>query len=101
VTDPKHPLFGRRFTVLRIPTTSQGSPYIWVAYREYMALRIPLLATNLITSQPMSQTKLTYQALTELVALAQECEVLCTTNLAKSGPDCQPSNSNEFAPNYP
>jgi hypothetical protein len=97
VTDPRHPLFARRFTVLHIPTTSPNASYVLVTYREYMALRIPLGATNLLASQPQSQTKLTRQALTELIALAQECEVLCLTSPQKSGADCRQNTDNKSA----
>jgi hypothetical protein len=40
-----------------------------------MLLRIPLAATSLSPSRPVSRTKLTAQAIQELVTLATQCEV--------------------------
>jgi len=92
VTDPTHPLFGRRFPLLSISSPQQGSGHVLVSYRGYMALRIPLFATNLASSRPTGQTKLTLSAVTDLISLAEQCEVLCHTNPQKSGNDC-PQNS--------
>jgi hypothetical protein len=46
-----------------------------VAYREEMLLRVPVAATSLIPSLPVARTKLTRAAITDLVALAVQCEV--------------------------
>jgi len=93
VTDRTHPLFGRRFPILSITTPRQGSGgYVLVSYREGMTLRISLLATSLAPSQPAGQTKLTLNALSDLISLAEQCEVLCTANPQKSGSDCLPSS---------
>ena len=51
-----------------------------VAYRDYMRLRIPRLATNLAPARPLGSTKLTLAAATELIALAEQCEGLCHTD---------------------
>ena len=48
-----------------------------VGYRDGMALCIPLVATTLAASQPYVLTKLTGEAVAELIALAGECEALC------------------------
>jgi hypothetical protein len=89
VTDPTHPLFGRRFPVLSISSPPQGAGSVLVQYREHMALRIPVLATNLASARSAPQTKLTLEAVAALVALAVECEVLCPSNPPKSGDDCR------------
>jgi len=50
---------------------------VLVRYRQYMALRIPLAATNLVSAQPKVSTKLTLAALQELISVAEAEEVLC------------------------
>jgi hypothetical protein len=50
-----------------------------------MLLRIPLAATSLSPSLPVVRTKLTTQALQELVTLATQGEVLCPSNPPPSG----------------
>lgn len=88
VTDPTHPLFGRRFPVLSISSPPQGYGQVFVSYRDYMILRIPLLSTNLTPYRPAGQTKLCLEALTDLISLAEQCEVLCPSTLQQSGSDC-------------
>jgi hypothetical protein len=90
-----HPLFGRRFPLLSITSPPQGPSCILVVYREYMALRIPVLATNLASPRPITPTKLTWQALTDLISLAEQCEVLCPLNQPTSGDDCPQNSKNE------
>jgi hypothetical protein len=85
VTDPFHPLFGRRFPLISSSSTITGPGYVWVAYRDYMRLRIPLSATSLVSSGPISRTKFTRQGLEELLALASEYEGLCQSTPQKSG----------------
>ena len=50
-----------------------------------MRLRIPLSATSLVPSGPISRTKFTRQGLEELLALASEYEGLCQSTPQKSG----------------
>ena len=89
VTDPTHPLFGRRFPVLSVNSSQRDSDgNVFVSYREYMILRIPLLSTSLASCRPEGQTKLCLDALTDLISLAEQCEALCPSNLQKSGTDC-------------
>ena len=92
VTDPGHPLFGRRFVLLSARPRSHSMGYIFVAYRDTMVLRIPQTATDLVSppleSAPLS--KLTSHAITELVSLAEQCEVLCPAIQPKSGIDSRP-----------
>ncbi|MDP9383565.1 MAG: hypothetical protein M3Q29_26175, partial [Chloroflexota bacterium] len=87
VTDPAHPLFGRRFSLLSMSTQIGTPGHVFVSYRQDMVLRIEVSATSLSPSNPHSRTKLTSQAVHELVALARECEVICTSQEA-SGADC-------------
>jgi hypothetical protein len=92
VTDPTHPLFGRRFPLLSLSTPLQGDGHVRVAYDQQMTLRIPREATNLGPTRPRSQTKLTLAALTEFLTLAEQYEVLCPTDPKKSGLACQPNS---------
>ena len=80
VTDPKHPLFGRRFVLRSANEPRYGKHYVLVVYRDSMLLRIPIDATNLAAARLMPCTKLTRDAITELVTLAEQDEVLCVIN---------------------
>src|SRR5262249_4510375 len=70
VVDPMHPPYGRRFPLLHRSTTLTGPGFVWVAYRDFMQLRLPLSATNLVPACLDVRTLFTEQALTELLALA-------------------------------
>jgi len=76
VTDSTHPLFGRRFPLLSISSPPNATGYVYVAYREYITLRIPKDVTNLAPVRSTQQTKLTVDAVEQLISVAQECEVL-------------------------
>jgi hypothetical protein len=69
VTDPTHPLFGRRFQVLSLSTPSNSQRHAFVVYREKMVLRIPLAATNLAPPPALLRTKLTSPAVEEFISL--------------------------------
>ena len=92
VTDPTHPLFGRRFPLRSIGAPERGAIHVFVAYRDYMTLRIPLAATNLAGPRPALSTKLTLDAVLELVTLAGHDGGLCPVHRLTSGADC-PLNS--------
>ena len=78
MTDPTHPLFGRRFPVLSISHPPQRPGHVVVAYRDFMRLRIPVQATNLAAdSDARLRTQFTRDALLELLALVKECEDPC------------------------
>src|SRR5712691_7448685 len=100
VTDPGHPLFGRRFVLLSTRPRSHSMGYIFVAYRDTMVLRIPQTATNLVSPPPKSAplSKLTSHAITELISLAEQCEVLCPATQPKSGIDSRPRGKPVSAP---
>lgn len=94
MTDPTHPLFGRRFAVVSIASTSGRSlGSVFVAYQNGMVLRIPQAATDLTPTHPQVTTKLTSQALTELKSVVEQCEVLCPVTREPSGGDSVPTNS--------
>jgi hypothetical protein len=86
VTDPTHPLFGRRFRVVSISHPPHRPGHVTVAYREGMRLRLPVVATNLILgSVSLSRTKLTRDALRDLLSLLKECESSCLDLQSVSG----------------
>lgn len=58
---------------------------MYVVYNEGITLRIPISATNLGVVRPTSETKLSKEAIEELLSIAEQCEVLCQTNQEKSG----------------
>src|SRR3989441_7767338 len=100
VTDPSHPLFGRRFALLSTRPRPHSVGYIFVAYRNTMVLRLPQAATSLVASPPESEsmTKLTSHAVTELISFAEQCEVLCPATQPNSGIDSPPRGKPVSAP---
>jgi hypothetical protein len=88
VTDPTHPLFGRRFSVLSISHPPHRPGHVLVAYRDFMRLRIPVQATGLAAGTvPRLRTQFTRAALLDLLALLKECEAPCSAHPAPSGAD--------------
>ena len=86
VTDPAHPLFGRRFPVLSISHPPQRLGHVLVAYRNFMRLRLPVQATNLVADHPSRlRTQFTRAALVDLLALLKECEAPCPAPPENSG----------------
>jgi hypothetical protein len=55
VTDPSHPLYGRRFALLSTRPRPHRVGYIFVVYRDTMVLRIPQAATSLVMPPPEPQ----------------------------------------------
>src|SRR5713101_2868490 len=100
VTDPTHPLFGRRFALLSTRPRPHSVGYIFVVYRNTMVLRLPHAATSLVAAPPESEsrTKLTSHAITELISFAEQCEVLCPATKHNSGPDSPPRGKRVSAP---
>jgi hypothetical protein len=88
VTDPTHPLFGRRFRVISISHPPHRPGHVVVAYREGMRLRIPVLSTDLaLGNASLPRTKLTRAALLDLLSLVKECEDSCPDQRSASGAD--------------
>ena len=83
--DPVHPLFGRRFRIVSMATSPHARGHVFVAYRDRMQLMIPIPATSLRPGRPDVATKLTLEAIHELVALAGESEETCPSSHATSG----------------
>jgi hypothetical protein len=93
-----HPLFGRQFPLLSISSPPQGDGHVYVVYRQYMTLRIPLSATTLAPPRPTPPTKLTFAAVTELIMVAEQCEAVCLSHPATSGDACPPACNDTSAP---
>lgn len=89
VTDPAHPLFGRRFALVsgRGPNASGGG-HILVAFRDHILLRLPSAATSLASRTPGGMaSKLTIEAMQELVTLTENSGVeACSSGPSASGP---------------
>gem|GEM_PF-1816510 len=102
MTDPTHPLFGRRFPLLSVFAPLHSPGHVLVAYREQLVLSIPLLATNLSPSRSTYPTKLTSPAVTELISLAEQYGVLsCPTDLTTSGNACHHSSKRKSSRTLP
>jgi hypothetical protein len=97
VHDPTHPLHGQRFRVAARPTRpdAQGTSLL-VFLRETVQVRLPLSATLLVPTGHTS-TKLSLEAVTELVATAQACGV-CLPNPQTCG---EPSPTTCNSPSLP
>ena len=90
VIDPRHPLFGRRFLLVSRTSSPHGPGHAFVAYREGMLLCIPLACTTLAPSRSPVCTKLTFDAVKELLSVAEDCEALCPRLPPLSGSACPP-----------
>ena len=93
VTDPTHPLFGRRFPVRSISAPERGGIYVLVLYRHTFTLRIPLSASNLAPPRSAAFTKLTSDSVAQLITLAEQCEAVCPPDPQTSGDSCRPSSN--------
>ena len=72
MTDPRHPLFGKRFPLVSLPRLP-GSHLVTVAYLDTVHLRIPVQATQLANCTPEhALTKLTKESILEVVALSEK-----------------------------
>jgi len=93
VTDPGHPLYGRRFAV--VPAVEGArSDYIHVAHRGGTVLPLPVGATSLHPlPREVGGTKLTLEAIHDLLRLAAEGERACPSAPARSGQDCPPTGA--------
>jgi len=63
---------------------------VFVSYRGYMTLRLPVTSTTLAASRPVIYTKLTYAAVKELLTIAEDCEAL---NALSAKPDLEASST--------
>ena len=92
VTDPAHPLFGRRFLlVARRGRPQERSACVLVAYRDSILIKLPLAATHSgSAAAPAARTKLDAEAVRQLLAFVKECEPPCHPSSPKtSGRACR------------
>jgi hypothetical protein len=90
VTDPTHPLHGRRFPLLSVSGSLRTAGYVWVEYRPGILLMLPIPATSLQPAAPRGiATKLCLEALEDLVATAGGSEGACPSSPARSGEPCR------------
>src|SRR5215218_10778316 len=102
VTDPAHPLHGRRFRLLSASQTVQTAGHVWVEYRPGVLLMLPIPATSLRPAGPHAiPAKLCLEALEELVATAGESEGACPSNPARSGEPCRPASAGKSSRTSP
>ncbi len=90
-TDPGHPLYGRRFVLVSVPRSLCIGSHVRVAYGDAV-LRIPIAATDL--SPPSGRqpvTKLTREAIRDLIRLVTEGESPCPSSPIASGPASVPT----------
>src|SRR5215813_1067928 len=91
VIDPAHPLCGKRFRLISIERTTCPDTWARVEWRFGLTLLLPLHVTNLgpRRERPAAQTKLSIEALEELVAVAEGSEGACPSSLGRSGAICR------------
>src|ERR1700676_5742381 len=72
VLDPRHPLYGRSFRVIRRSTHRGGNfpPSYEVEYRHGSSLLIPVSATEKCTIET-NQTKLSIEALRDIISVVE------------------------------
>jgi hypothetical protein len=91
VTDPTHPLFGQRFPLACGRQQPGYADAVLVVYRQTALLRIPRAATNLGGDPlPTLRTKLTPQAVGELVGCFQEVRACPTPSAGSDNRATQP-----------
>ena len=73
VTDPREPLFGRRFRIESVSRTAQEVAHVFVRRDDGIVLRIPLRTTSLSTLVDFApRAKLCRQSATEFLSLVKE-----------------------------
>jgi hypothetical protein len=102
VTDPAHPLHGRRFRLLSASRTVQTADHVRVEYRPGILLMLPIQATSLRPAGPRAiPAKLCLEALEDLVATAGESEEACPSSPARSGEPCRRARVGKSSPTSP
>ena len=86
--DTRHPLYAQRFDVSSEQNKRDERKFITVDYKNNLKLTIPIAATSLNDLQNIIHSKLTLNAIQELVLLAQELN-LCSSNQKISGKKSQ------------
>ncbi len=73
------------------PLFERGRRYIYVSYRGLAQLVVPIEATNLRPALGRANSKLTLDAIAELVALFEEGEAACRSTPESFGADLAPN----------
>jgi len=95
VVDAAHPLSGKRFRLISIERSACSESLARVVWRFGLTLLLPLHVTNLgpRRERPTTQTRLSIEALEELVATAEGSEATCPSSLGTSGTICRPKSA--------
>jgi hypothetical protein len=92
VTNPGHPLYGRRFRLLTVTSGVRSAQLARVVYRPDIFLLLPISATSLHPPTPRSvPTKLCWEALEDLLRVTVEREGECRSTPTTSGEACRPA----------
>jgi hypothetical protein len=77
VTDPYHPLYGRRFPIISISSGSCDGRSVLVIYAagKERRLCIRIEATNLVVGPQPISTKVTLAAITDLISTTEEVDI--------------------------
>jgi hypothetical protein len=85
VTDPFHPLFGKRLELVAVTRPRDGRQFVLVRYAGTMQLRIPVLAIGPGPLEPRRpHAKLSFEAVEDLLAFVKEYEA-CPIDPRMSG----------------
>lgn len=86
VTDPTHPLYGRRFEILSAPRGRDDYAHLLVRYRDGIVLRLPRRVTSLSAlGHDAPRATLSRTAVEEFLSLVKEYES-CLSPHRKSSP---------------
>ena len=99
VVDPVHPLYRRRFQVVSVIHESCSEPMVRVQWRFGLTLQLPLCVTDIgVYDEPcIIRTKLSVEALEDLVMLAEASEGACLSSLETSGAHCRPRSGRRLS----
>ena len=84
VTDPKHPLFGRRFSVILMGRGPIDKSCVNVHFKESTILQIPVRSTNLGQQEFNLSTKLSLESIKSIIQFFKDSKELCHINLNTS-----------------
>jgi hypothetical protein len=101
VIDASHPLSGKRFRLISIERSTCRESCARVEWRFGLTLLLPLHVTNLgpRRERPTMQTRLSIEALEELVATAEGSEGTWPSSLGTSGAICPPRSAEPSSTN--
>jgi len=97
VTDPAHPLYGRSYPVVSVSTQPGANGYVFVLFGGRALVRIAKLATNLFPRIGDVGTKLSPEALSDLITSIAEGEAECVLSRKSSGTSCVPRCEAQFS----